>query len=206
MNQGQKGRKKGLTIVEVVIAMVILVTVMIPLSDTFTSFRTGFEKISRKTVALNLAASVLEHIHHKLYNDDLRLFDLLDSDSIKNAATDDAATAVFDEYIELDRPVTSEEGTDISSYFVAIHDLTQSGDSGITLENDPDLFKQLEGFRCSVDIYYSAEDDIIDSDVDGSSEADMAEVRVRIHWPDHGTERFVELWTVYSARQYIDFR
>lgn len=206
MKQIANGRKKGLTIVEVVIAMVILVTVMIPLSDTFTSFRTGFEKISRRTVALNLAASVLEHIHQKLYDDDLRLFDLMDSDSVKNAATDDAAMEVFDQYIELDRPVTSETGTEISSYFVSIHNLTQSGDAGITLENDPDLFKQLQGFRCSVDIYYSAEDDLIDSDVDGSSEADMAEVRVRIHWPDNGTERFVELWTVYSARQYIDFR
>lgn len=206
MNQTGKYGKKGLTIIEVVIAMVILVTVMIPLSDTFTSFRTGFEKISRRTVALNLAASVLEHIHQRLYSDDLRLFNLLDNDTVKNESTEDAATEVFDQYTELDRPVTSEAGTEISSYFVSIQDLTQSGDKGITLENDPDLFKQLEGFRCSVEIYYSAEDDLIDSDVDGSSEADMAEVRVRIHWLDDGGERFVELWTVYSARQYIDFR
>jgi len=207
VNQRAKYEQSGLTIIEVIIAMVILVTVLIPLSDTFSSFRTGFETISRRTVALNLAASVLEHIHQKLYNDDLRLFDLLDSDTEKNAsATEDAAMTIFDQYIEQDRSVTSEAGTEVSSYFVSIHDLTQSGDTGITMENDPDLYKQLEGFRCSVNLYYSAEDDLIDSDVDGSSEADMAEVRVRIHWSDDERERFVELWTVYSARQYIDFR
>ena len=207
VNQRITYKRSGLTIIEVVVAMVILVTVMIPLSDTFTTFRTGFVKISQKTLALNLASSVLEHIHQKLYDDDLRLFDLLDSDAEKNAAaTEDAAMSMFDQYIELNTSITSEADTSISSYFISIHDLTQSGDFGITLENDPDLYKQLREYRCSVNLYYSAEDDIIDSDVDGASEKDMAEVRVRIHWLDDGHERFVELWTVYSARQYIDFR
>jgi hypothetical protein len=179
---------------------------MIPLSDTFSGFRRGFTKISKKTIALNLAATVLENIHEKLYDDDLRLFDLLASDAEKNTVTDESTMAIFDQYLEQNTSIISEPDSEISSYFISINDLTQNGDFGITLENDPDLFKQLEGFRCSVDIYYSSSDDLIDSDVDGSSEKDMAEVKVKIYWIDNNKERFVELWTVYSGRQYIDFR
>jgi len=194
-----------MTIIEVILAFVILLTILIPLSDSFSTFRVGFGKIEHKTVALNLASSVLEHIHYRLYDDDLRLSDILDSDTEKNTnTTEDAVAEIFDRFIETGTSVTGEADSEISPCFLSIHDLTQSGEFGVTQENDPDLYRQLKDYRCSVNIYYSTTDDLLDSDVDGSAELDMAEIRVRIHWLDKNMERFVELWTVYSSRQYVD--
>ena len=197
-------RKAGLTILEVVLAIVILGLVMVPVLQTFSTFRKGFTKMNKYNIAIGLASTVLDHIHFSLYNNDVRLSDVLASQAEKAAAKADGAKDFFDEFVEDKTKVTSEDPSAISSYFVRINDLTKSGAFGITKENDPELYHQLKDFRCSVDVFYSLPYDIIDSDMDGTPEVDMAEVRVTISWNEDDRERSVELWTVYSARQYIE--
>jgi len=197
--------RAGLTILEVVLAIVILSIVIVPVLQTFSTFRTGFRKMSRYNVALGLASSVLDHIHFTLYNSDIRLSEMLASDTEKKAAVDgDGAKEFFESLVEAGTKVTSEEPTALSSYFVRINDLTTSGVFGITPANDPELYRQLKDYRCSVDVYYSLPYDLLDSDVDGTPEVDMAEIKVTIAWNEEGRERSIELWTVYSARQYND--
>lgn len=198
--------RTGMTILEIVLAIVILAAVIVPVANTFSTFRTGFKKINRYNMALGLASSVLDHIYCRMYDTDIRLTPSLASDTEKVAAADsgEVVQEFFDGFIETGSKVTSEESTPISSYFVRINDLTKNGVFGITKENDPDLYMQLKDYACSVDVFYSLPYDVLDSDVDGVPEVDMAEIRVTVSWDDDGRSRSVELWTVYSARQYND--
>lgn len=198
-------RHSGTTILEVLVALVILTVVVIPILDTFSTFRRGFAKMSRYNIALGLASSVLEHIHFTLYNEDIRLTDMLAPDNERvTRAADEGAQQIFDEFIEADTKVTSVDPSTVSSYFVRFNDLTKTGVFGITPENDPELYRQLKDYRCSVDVYYSLPYDSLDSDVDGTPEVDMAEIKVTITWKDGERDRSIDLWTVYSARQYND--
>ncbi len=199
-------KRSGLTIVEVIVSITILVAIIVPVADTFSTFRSGFKKINRYNVAIGLASSVLDHIYCKMYNSDIRLTASMASDTEKMAAaaTGEVAQEFFDSFIETGSRVTSEGSTPISSYFVRINELTKNGVFGITKENDPDLHRQLKDYACSVDVFYSLPYDVLDSDVDGIPEVDMAEIKVTISWDDDGRNRAIELWTVYSARQYND--
>ena len=53
-------RRAGLTILEVVLAIVILGVVMVPVLQTFSTFRKGFTKMNKYNIAIGLASTVLD--------------------------------------------------------------------------------------------------------------------------------------------------
>lgn len=196
-------RRRGLTILEVVIAIAVLAAVIVPIADSFSTLRTGFVTIGRHTIALGLARAVLDHIHYRIYDGDGRVGTTLMSDTEKvAAATAGDGQAFFDALAEADRIVTAQDPDRTSTYFLRINDLTKSGVVGITEANDPDLFRQLKDYVCAVDVYFSVPGDVLDSDVNGTPEVDMAEVRVTIGWNEHGQDRSLELWSVFTRREY----
>ena len=198
-------RRRAFSILEAVIAAALLTVLVIPLATSFSSLRTGFVKIGRHSVALGLARAVMDHVHFKLYNDDTRFTDMLVADADKVASvTDGAGRDFFESLIETQLGVTYADPASLSTYFVRINDLTKSGEFGITPENDPDLYRQLRDYRCSVDVYYSFAYDMLDSDLDEEPEVDMAEVKVEITWEEAQQHRRVELWSVFTKRQYND--
>ena len=196
-------RRAGLSILEVVLSVVILAAITIPLLETFSTFRRGFSKMNDYNIAIGLASSVLDHIHYSLYEENARLSELILDIGEKPDDLEEKSKEFFDSFIERNTRVTSQEPSKLSSYFVRINNLTKSGEFGITEENDENLYEQLKNYRCYVDVYYSLPEDIIDSDLDGKAEIDMAEVKVSIEWEENERKRSVELWTVYSARQHI---
>jgi len=200
-----KRNTRGFTVLEAVFAAVLLTALIVPLATTFSSLRTGFVKIGRHSVALGLARAVMDHVHFKLYNDDARFVDMLTKDSKKIAAAEAGeGKEFFESLIETGHGVTNIDPGNLSTYFVRINDLTKSGEFGITPDIDPDLYRQLRDYRCSVDVYYSFPYAMLDSDVDGKAEVDMAEVKVEITWKEEQIQRRVELWSVFTKRQYND--
>ena len=107
----------------------------------------------------------------------------------KSAAKTDGAKEFFDEFIEDNTKVTSEDPSAISSYFVRINDLTKSGAFGITKENDPELYHQLKRFplfsRCFFILYPMTSSTPIWME---HQKSDMAEVRVTIKWDEDDRE------------------
>ena len=203
----RRTRRRGTSLLETIIAIVVLSVVLIPIANTFSTLRSGFTKVSRNAVAIGLARAVLDHIHYKLYDDDTRFADVLASDAEKVLAVQNGeAKTFFSNLAETEKSVTCEDIGALSPYFNRINDLTKSGAFGITPENDIDLYNQLKTYRCSVDVYFSTPTDLLDSDVDGQSEPDMAEIKVTLSWDEGDQRRSLELWSVFTKRQYNEVK
>ena len=199
--------RRGTSLLETIIAIVVLSLVLIPIANTFSTLRSGFTKVSRNAVAIGLARAVLDHIHYQLYDQDTRIAGILANDAEKVLAVQNGeAKTFFQSLAETEKSVTCEDIGALSPYFHRINDLTKSGAFGITPENDIDLYNQLKTYRCSVDVYFSTPTDLLDSNVDGQSEPDMAEIKVTLSWDEGDQRRSLALWSVFTKRQYNEVK
>ena len=115
---------KGLALLEVVIAMLIVVVLAIPIFRVFSSSNQMFDSLRRKSLANQLAHKVIE---------DISAFSYLGSlEQIPQ----------HDEF----RAIVPNSGVELSPYFKFIDSLTE----GLSQENYPNLIRDLREFRCRV--------------------------------------------------------
>ena len=116
--------RKGLALLEVVIAMIIIVLLSIPIFRVFSSSNQMFDSLRRKSLANQLAHKIIEDVSATSY---LGSFDkILQHNDFKG--------------------VVPKSGVELSPYFKSIDNQTE----GLSEEHYPNLIRDLREFRCRV--------------------------------------------------------
>lgn len=166
---------------EIVVVVMILAIAAVPFLQSFQSFSRSMHRSARHAAAIFVAQSVMEQLRHRVSV----------SGDLDAAAMREAGAVVVS---------TGEgEGGAVSQYFASFQNLQGTELHGITFEDAPDLYRQLEHFRCDIQVQ-PATDIPVDSDGDGNAEADMLEVGVTVRWmAPAGGERSTTLWTMFTT-------
>ena len=165
---------------EVVVVVMILAIAAIPFLQSFRSFSRSMHRSARHAAAIFVAQSILEQLRHRVsVTGDLEAEAMREAGAVVVADTGDAGG--------------------VSQYFARFQNLEGTDFHGITREDAPDLYLQLEHFRCDIEVRPASEIPV-DSDGDGNSEDDMVEVGVTVRWQAPvGGERSTTLWTMFTT-------
>lgn len=195
---------RGVTLVEVSLAFLIVAVALVPIFRGFRSITSSVTGTRDRTTALFLAQSILEQARFRLYAEDSRYYTLDDTeDDIRQARQDEKWKTYF---LGLGHPrqaIVSTAGSEVSTYFARFENVDGSGAHGFRAESDPALVQQLARFQCEVIVRFESPDgEIIDPDGDGKVATDMAWIVVRVYWdepgPDGAIERNIELSSLLS--------
>ena len=183
---------------EVTVAIAVLAAVIAPLASSYWGISRGFRKVTQTSVALMLARSILDHIHHRLYN---YSSSPVPTNTVPGPGPDYPTdyTAFFASLKQdTEKRVATATATDLSSYFLYFGSPDATNEWIGLRDPNGELFKQMDDFSCMVEVNPGG----IDSDMDGTNEKDMVEVIVTIRWSEEGIPREQRLQTVYSKYQY----
>lgn len=172
----------GVSLLEVVIIGLIVALAAIPLLNSFGSFSWSMHRTTRETGAVYAGQAIMEQVLERIRVADDGSFDL---SGLAEAGARVAAEA---------------EG-ERSRYFARFEDLQGSGLHGITPERDPELYRELSRYTCTVEVIPGAGAGL-DSDGDGRPEDDLAEVGVTLSWEvPGGSRRSHTLWSIMTSHR-----
>jgi hypothetical protein len=169
---------------EIVVVVMILAIAAVPFLQSFQSFSRSMHRSARHAAGIFLAQSVLEQLRHRVeVEGNLEAETMREAGAVVVGGAGDGA----------------EEGGGVSQYFAHFQNLQGTEFHGISFEDDPDLYRQLEHFSCDIEVNPAA-DIPVDTDGDGDAEQDMLEVGVTIRWlAPAGGERSTTLWTMFTT-------
>jgi prepilin-type N-terminal cleavage/methylation domain-containing protein len=195
------GQRHGLTLLEILAAVSILVIAAVPLIQ---AMRTGSSsvRLGRDVAcAMLLAESVLEVVRARV--------SLLEAPA---AAGTTGLSQWQQRFRDLAEPgkkkVVSANASEVSSFFKSVvAPATGSGPATatpITAASDPVTFQALSGFEVETEVKFEVNGAIIDSDGDHRAEPDMCEFIVTVHWkePKLG-DRSYRLSALFSMRSIV---
>lgn len=197
-------RRAGLSLLEILIALVILMIGLYPLVETF---RGGFAAVNltkEHGQALLLADSVMEEIRARITYGLGRYYGLGDSGTVvKDRASRGAWKSVFQPLAEERRRVVSRNPSEISTYFKAVFD-TGAGPAPVSEALDPIAARELAGFTTQVSVRFDVDGAAIDSDGDGRPETDMCEVEVTVSWRENerADERSIKVASLFTREDF----
>lgn len=186
-----------MSLLEILLAGVLVVAATIPLLDTFGGLRRGLQTSTRRVTALFLAQSILENVRYRLYN-----FGPFAGALPAPADRNQAIVEFFEELREEGAQVATDSDPERSLYFARIEDLSGTGLHGICRASHPNVFPRLAAFSCRLEVISDSPE--TDGDGDGRPDEGLAELSVVIHWqePTGGPEQELRLWTLLSARRH----
>lgn len=214
---------RGFSLMEVLIAGIVLTAALIPILGNFHSLYRGFRKTHEASHATFLAQAILENVRYRLYDGDLRWFRYDeftagvavpdgdpryaklndDSDTRRENACNGGHESFFLKLAEEGEPIVVRAGEKTSQYFVEFLSLKDSKLHGITAETNPRLHAELDTYRVTLEVRLSAPTSRIDSDGDGNAELDMAELGATVRWVDRAKKEQVrQFWTMLTRHQY----
>lgn len=217
--KGHRGRR-AFSLVEVLVAGIILTAALIPIITNFQTLFRGYKKTHQATHAMSIAQCVLETIRHRFYDWDTRFFllnDRLDERQQKLGRKEyegvfKKVVLDFEEFRSsatgpLGFRVTQVAGqADTLKYFKEFFNFKDGGAKGITETTNPVLFRQLSTYRATVRVVPGTPRSFLDSEPNGSPEIDMCEVQVEVAWLDVADKRqSLSLSNVLTRRQYNPF-
>lgn len=208
--------RKGMSLLEVLLASVILATALIPiLYSTHTITRT-YERSEQISHAALLSQAIVDRIRYRMLTEDLRFWRLSDTPSeILSKLQTGASASVFERFDEKEASVVSVEvlpqvSAPISSYFRNFHEWPQGPDQppdlAITEATNPALLRDLRDCRVTVTVHPSSTSSPIDSDLDDNAEWDMADVEVIVEFPSASGPGLATYWTTLSRRQHTSYQ
>lgn len=192
-------KKRGMTLLEIMIAFGILSLFIIPFLRAFVTTSKGVAKTGDYTRAVFLAQKVIEDIRYSAYNEDSRDFpdflhtitDGQDGDDIRVAVDDGVGSATGESTVGVGTTGESTVGVG-SAFFTNVFDSQNNPD-------DQTVIKQLEKFTVKVDFSNVK----VNSDEESP---DTAVVNVSVIWYDGAEEseenrRLVYMSTVITRVQ-----
>jgi prepilin-type N-terminal cleavage/methylation domain-containing protein len=197
-------KPRGLSLLEILVAMAILLIGLYPLVQTF---RTGFAatRMSKEHgQAMLLADSVMEEIRARIAFGLGRYYGLAESGStVRQRAAAGEWKNVFTPLAEPRRKIVSANRSDISTYFSHLYD-TGSGEGPVDATLDRIAARELAAFECEVKVRFEVDGAPIDSDGDGRAETDMCEVDVTVHWRENATgeEKSARLTSLFTREDF----
>lgn len=208
----RRPRSAGMTLLEVMLASAILATALIPVLYSTSTLARAYEKSEQISHSGLLAQCVIDRIRSRLQTEDTRFWKLSDSPSeIQKRLAQGGPEAVFGRFAEEDMAIVSRESSPfvtlpVSVYFRKFHEWPQGpgqpSDVAISEATNPALLRDLGGCRLTVNIYPSTPNSLLDSDLDGKGEWDMADVEVIIESQTSVGPELATYWTTVTRRQY----
>jgi len=184
---GMKTTRRGLSLLEVLLAVVILLIGLVPIVD---AYRTGFRSTSlsrEHTQALLLAESAMEEARARVTYSLSRYYSLKDTG--KEIIPLARAGRWKDDFLALQTAgpgrVVSANAPEVSPYFAKLFN-AGGGEAPLTPALDANAARLLERFRVSVRVEFEPDGKPIDSDNDGRGETDMCQVVVQVDWDEEG--------------------
>ncbi|MBI4872839.1 MAG: type II secretion system protein [Candidatus Riflebacteria bacterium] len=197
----------GFTLLEVLIASLVLTAALVPIVANFSSVFHGFGKTREATHATMIGQAILENVRYRLYDGDTRFFTLNDSPEERRRKLRNPRNRFRDFFTKLreeGQKVTEVTSGDCSQYFVDFANLRGTPLHGLTASSNPGLFQDLASYRVTLEVSWSVPENLIDSDEDGRDELDMAEVLVTVSWQDRTQEERQErFFTMLTHHQYL---
>lgn len=199
-----RSRRTGLSLLEILLALVILMIGLYPLVETF---RGGFAAVAMSREhgqALLLADSVMEEVRARITYSLGRYYGLADSGAVvRQRASAGAWKSVFTPLAEERRRVVSQNRSEVSTYFRSLFD-TGAGPQPVQAALDPIAARELAAFTTQVQVRFDVDGAAIDSDGDGRAETDMCEVAVTISWRegDKAEEKSLCLESLFTREEF----
>ena len=200
---------RGVTLVEVALAFLIVAVALVPIFRGFRSITSSVTGTRDRTTALFLAQSVLEQARFRLYHLDSRYATLdMSEDEIRQARTDERWKTFFEGLAHPRQAIVSTGGSPVSTYFATFQNVGGTGARGFTLADDGEVFALLSRFQCEVQVTFSesGRGDHRSRRRRAAPPRDMAWIVVRVFWdepgPEGSIERSVELTSLLSEATY----
>lgn len=193
-------RPAGISLLEILIALTILLIGLYPIVETFRSGFRATHLTKEHAQATMLADSVLEEVRARVTAGLGRYYTLADSgEVVRQRAGAGAWKRVFEPLAEERRKVVSANASEVSTYFRALFD-----GGPVTAAVDRIAVKELAAFSIEVQVRFDVEGAPIDSDGDGRAETDMCEVTVTVIWTDPGQpgEKTVRLGSLFTREEF----
>lgn len=162
---------EGLSLVEILLACVLLVVLSVPLLDVLRSLRLGYAHSADRTTAAFVAQAVLEEVRYRLY--------AFGSGSAEGG--DEAMESFFARLGEEGARVASWRDGERSRYFARFENLQGTGLHGFTPEQHPEIYARLYDMLCDVHVRTP-----IPATDGGEPELGLAEIEVVVSWPSAG--------------------
>lgn len=197
-------RATALSLLEILLAMVILLIGLYPLVETFRGGFAATRMSKEHAQALLLADSIMEEVRARITYGLGRYHGLGDSGTVvRQRASAGAWKSVFTPLAEERRRVVSQDPSGISTYFKNLFD-TGEGAGPVRAALDPIAARELAAFTTQVQVNFDVEGAAIDSDGDGRAESDMCEVAVTISWREDGRadEKSLRLGSLFTREDF----
>ena len=197
--------RRGLSLLEILVALTILLIGLVPLVDAFkTGFR-GAALTGEHAQAMLIAESVMEEARARVTYSLTRYYGLADTGSevLKRARRGDWKN----DFLRLEtpgpEPIVSTDRSKISTYFRTVFN-DGTGEGPISGAIDPIAVRQLEKFRVAVKVSFGQSSEGIDSNGDRRPESDMCEIEVIVTWDEPGrpAPEPVRLKSLFTREEY----
>ena len=197
-------RRSGISLLETLIALVVLLIGLVPLVETFRGSFRGITVSKQHTQAMLLAEAVLEEARTRIETRLPRYWNLADtSKDIRAKAAAGAWKTMFKTLEEGPRPVVASDPSQVSSYFGRLV-IGAAGTPGpVDAASDPIAASDLARFTVEVRVHLG-EATPLDSDNDGQTETDMCEMEVLVTWkePPQAQDQVYRLATVFTLADF----
>jgi type II secretory pathway pseudopilin PulG len=206
--------KRAFSLLEVLVAGVVLTAALLPIVANLHQLFRGFQRTQEATHATFLAQAVIEGLRHRLYDGDTRFFGGADASdprpgplNVDQAELDRRVCQrgyekFFLSLVEEGAPVVLRHAPGTSRYFLDFQSV-EGKLTGLSAETNPRLCRELESYRITVEVRVSVPASALDSDGDGHLEVDMAEVGATVSWTAaDGAPQTRTFWTVLTRHQY----
>ncbi len=185
---------QGVSLVEILIAVVIIVLVSMPIISALQSVHRGTHVTARKEFGLYLGQAILEGVQYRLYVSGPELQAVGVDEVLDEAAYATALRVFFISLEEEGASITLDESNQASRYFASLENLKGTGLHGFSAERYPEIYSQLQGYRCELNVTTPSKGVIAGTEL----QRELAEIAVKISWPSATGQgrRSLELFTV----------
>lgn len=210
-----KNRGRGITLVEVMVAVGLFMVIVTPIFSVFRSSKHQIISSNERLTAFLMARKILDSIRYSLYNsNDLGV------GSISGQLTESGKNPVWDgltlKYVNNGFTFASQGISMTSKYFVKFIDLNHNGlldDPSITSAEFPDLSEKYKGYAISVStgtyssgyFDYGPPDFPVDDNPYGNPDPGLCMVKVKVSWIDKfGKDGEVNLSSLVTTLSFED--
>lgn len=181
----------GVTLIEILLAAILMVVIAFPLVDALVSLRVGTHGSASREMALYLGQAIIEDVRYSLYGD---ATDLLDD--LAAMPYEERMKTLFSGLAESGRRVACSAEAERSRYFVSLENPAGTGMVPLTETHSPETYHAARRYLCEV---------TVSSPVAAAEGEDprpeLAEICVRISWKggrNLAHDRRLELHSIVS--------
>lgn len=201
----RRSGRPGLSLLEILVALTILLVGLVPLVDAFNTGFRGAALTGEHAQAMLLAESAMEEARARVTYSLTRYYSLAETGAeiLPRARRGDWQADFLRLQTRGSEPVVSSDPSRICTYFRALFN-DGAGEAPITGAIDLVAARALEKYRVEVKVSFGASSQGIDSNGDQRPETDMCEIQVDVTWvePGKAPSQPVRLKSLFTREEY----